>query len=1057
MNNYITGGENPQERQARINEAARYFDLLFGAVREQKYSYLWSKRGEEKVTSPFDVSTPDNRRAMAQKAIELNDAGFDVYVGVNLTDVPCNENSRAKTEDISTVVATITDIDTEGGTHISNDKKKYPPTFDVAKSFLPFPLSSIVDSGYGLHGAAIFNTPLAIDDSNRKEAIARNKKFLEVIRSKAGNFAGAVDSIGDLPRVLRVPGTRNYKLGISADAPLCHIVDVADVRFDPADLDTKLNALLPAATQKTSQPARASCIYHADDNPDLKEFRIRRMLDFISPSSLTYDEWLAVGIALFNEGFDCGVWEQWSRADNRFKDGECEAKWKTFHYDATGKKIGTLYQYAVEGGYDEKETYREFCRLHPEHVKKHLSAAQVEVKSALADFDKEKDEAIEKLRSVETFNSDTVFKPEIINAAAFAYIFAKKDFSNFKRDVREYGDKHKDEKAAVNVWLADVKNKAAEIQKHRSELVSQKNEIDAQIKSREFLANNSELANFEIPPGYAVTAERGIEKVAGEDVITVCRRPVFISGKTYCADEKIYKLALSFMTPRGKWKKLSPTEKAVIFNKNKIVDLANSDFPVTTSNAKLLVDYLDAFNAENESALPLTYLVNRCGWYHVKGTDLFIDPRRKSFFIQDDGEKIPVEVDEGRSDFAKHLKEHGEIEKWKDAYKRAKKSPVARFIVAAAVAPFLLHILGERNFLLYIVAPTRAGKTTALLLGASAIGSEKIIRTFDATKNGLAGAAADVNDYAFLIDEKQVADNRLKETFDTLVYALANGLGRTKLNRDSSLKKMRDWRTIAIMTGETQMLADNVTAGAFTRLLTFKAPKVILLADDCKVIRDTVKDNNGLVLPLVIDKVKELGEEKLRGVYRELVDFFTKTYPALLPEYCRYMAIITLADTLLNSALFGNTVTTDNNKKLTALEDATLCAKKIFELIPTRVEIDDTPREKEFVLSFIAQNQPCFINGTKENKYMPAVFGKLCDDDDSFTYITLKALKDACDRAGFDYRKLVADLVADGFFMPADKTEKGHKTPLATVQHKIGKTNTRCYRIPKKELDGGGD
>ncbi|MBR0060210.1 MAG: PriCT-2 domain-containing protein, partial [Selenomonadaceae bacterium] len=136
--------------------------------------------------------------------------------------------------------------------------------------------------------------------------------------------------------------------------------------FDTADLDQTLNSLLPVATQKTSQPARANYINHANDNPDLKEFRIRRMLDFISPSSLTYDEWLAVGIALFNEGFDCGVWEQWSRADNRFKDGECEAKWKTFHYDATGNKIGTLYQYAVEGGYDEKETQRDFYQSHPE-------------------------------------------------------------------------------------------------------------------------------------------------------------------------------------------------------------------------------------------------------------------------------------------------------------------------------------------------------------------------------------------------------------------------------------------------------------------------------------------------------------------------------------------------------------------------------------------------------------------------------------------------------------------------------------------------------------------
>lgn len=91
----------------------------------------------------------------------------------------------------------------------------------------------------------------------------------------------------------------------------------------------------------------------------------------------------------------------------------------------------------------------------------------------------------------------------------------------------------------------------------------------------------------------------------------------------------------------------------------------------------------------------------------------------------------------------------------------------------------ILKILGERNFLIHIYAPTRAGKTTALYLAASAIGSEKIIRSFDATRNGLTGAAADVNDYPFLIDEKQVADSRIKEQLDTLVYSLARGKIKT--------------------------------------------------------------------------------------------------------------------------------------------------------------------------------------------------------------------------------------------------------------------------------------
>ena len=160
----------------------------------------------------------------------------------------------------------------------------------------------------------------------------------------------------------------------------------------------------------------------------------------------------------------------------------------------------------------------------------------------------------------------------------------------------------------------------------------------------------------------------------------------------------------------------------------------------------------------------------RCGWRTFNGRDYFIDPRRPCSITNED-KKISIVVD-SRSTFANSLRQKGSIKAWRKAYQLAKKSPVARIMIAAAIAPILLKILGERNFLLYICAPTRAGKTTALYLAASAIGDDKIIRSFDATKNGLAGAAADISDFAFLIDEKQVADSKLKEQLDILVYAL---------------------------------------------------------------------------------------------------------------------------------------------------------------------------------------------------------------------------------------------------------------------------------------------
>lgn len=353
-------------KQSRIDEAKRLFNLLYGAVSERKYGYLWAKRADEKITYPFDVSNPHERKAMAQKAIELNDAGFDVYYGVNLMDNPPAPYERATKETVTLQTAIGTDIDVEGGTHTSSEKKKYP-SFDVAKGLLPFTPSILINSGYGYHGLNLYDTPITITADNRKLAEQRNKKFIDVIRSRAGIYSKAIDGVGDLPRVLRVPGTRNYKLGISDDAPICHIVEVNDVRFSPEDIDKQLAALKPVqSTKERPMPAPKPVFDFAEDSTDLKEFRIRKMLDCISVVDGEYDKWLDVGFALYNEGLDCSLWEQWSRSQPNFKDGECESKWKGFTYQPGGIKIGSLYQWAVEGGYDAKETMQEWFKLHPE-------------------------------------------------------------------------------------------------------------------------------------------------------------------------------------------------------------------------------------------------------------------------------------------------------------------------------------------------------------------------------------------------------------------------------------------------------------------------------------------------------------------------------------------------------------------------------------------------------------------------------------------------------------------------------------------------------------------
>lgn len=135
-------------------------------------------------------------------------------------------------------------------------------------------------------------------------------------------------------------------------------------------------------------------------------------------------------------------------------------------------------------------------------------------------------------------------------------------------------------------------------------------------------------------------------------------------------------------------------------------------------------------------------------------------------------------------------------------------------------------------------------------------------------------------------------------------------------------------------------------------------------------------------------------------------------------------------------------------------------AAEILKIVPTIDEISDFDREKEMVLDFIAQYQNRFVGALSgsvgalsdssiENN-LPA-WGKFAND---FVYMTVPALQEACNKTGFNYSKVVADLVEGGFFIPADSVNKGYKNPRPFVNTRIGAVNPRCYRIPRAFFDG---
>ena len=81
-------------------------------------------------------------------------------------------------------------------------------------------------------------------------------------------------------------------------------------------------------------------------------YDIREALQQIDPAALDYQEWLAVGMALKEEGFTAADWDAWSQRDHaRYHAGECFRKWDGFHGHGAPVTAGTIIQLAKNQGW----------------------------------------------------------------------------------------------------------------------------------------------------------------------------------------------------------------------------------------------------------------------------------------------------------------------------------------------------------------------------------------------------------------------------------------------------------------------------------------------------------------------------------------------------------------------------------------------------------------------------------------------------------------------------------------------------------------------------------
>jgi Protein of unknown function (DUF3987) len=214
-----------------VSDPLQFFQTLYG---EDAPGFLpiWTSSLKRTRWIPAN----DLARA-AETAVELGQR-VDVYFGLGLHPEELGPYERGEAEGVMAIPGLWADVDIEGEAH---KRKDLPPTGEDAMRVvggLPLAPTLVLHSGHGLQAWWLFEELWVFDgEEARKKAQNLSRCFQAMLKAEAKEHGWAMDGTHDISRVLRMPGTYNFKLEPVEVRVLNHN---EDARYAPEDFEPYL-------------------------------------------------------------------------------------------------------------------------------------------------------------------------------------------------------------------------------------------------------------------------------------------------------------------------------------------------------------------------------------------------------------------------------------------------------------------------------------------------------------------------------------------------------------------------------------------------------------------------------------------------------------------------------------------------------------------------------------------------------------------------------------------------------------------------------------------------
>ncbi len=170
------------------------------------YLSLWDK--QTKQTQFFATGELDKLDAVVAELAPK----YDLYLALGAQAARLPHDKRGNADTVCAVPGFFGDIDFANS---KDSAKKYPPDEAAAlKVLATFPLkpTTIIRTGNGLHAHWDLEKPLLVETpGDREDAKSVWKDFQRSLQRCFAANGYDIDSVGDLTRLYRIPGTFNHK------------------------------------------------------------------------------------------------------------------------------------------------------------------------------------------------------------------------------------------------------------------------------------------------------------------------------------------------------------------------------------------------------------------------------------------------------------------------------------------------------------------------------------------------------------------------------------------------------------------------------------------------------------------------------------------------------------------------------------------------------------------------------------------------------------------------------------------------------------------------------